>query len=251
MTSAKLIFCFSTFIFIFRHIVVYRSRLHLCQSLSFYRMTRALGVIILCFVFTDAYKILVYSPKFGHSHSNFMGRIADVLTEEGHVVVSSGMNHCFLYHEHVSYYSLHYFATLFHERFKQLTCKQKQWEVREKTIWATREPVRWENAPTPILTFQHTIINEIDHEIADGTKLSKIIRIVPVSAKLVLTADGDFLSYLISIMKSMLISRAKPLRKCMLTWQRRRRICSSWTCLTLSEHTSYVSSYLFSRTGII
>ncbi|GMT07255.1 hypothetical protein PENTCL1PPCAC_29429, partial [Pristionchus entomophagus] len=35
-----------------------------------------------------AYKILVYSPKFGHSHSMFMGRIADILVEEGHNVTT-------------------------------------------------------------------------------------------------------------------------------------------------------------------
>ncbi|GMR63197.1 hypothetical protein PMAYCL1PPCAC_33391, partial [Pristionchus mayeri] len=31
-------------------------------------------------------QILVYSPKFGHSHSNYMGRIADILSEAGHDV---------------------------------------------------------------------------------------------------------------------------------------------------------------------
>ncbi|VDO49725.1 unnamed protein product [Haemonchus placei] len=34
----------------------------------------------------DAYKFLVYSPIFGYSHTNFMGVIADILTEAGHDV---------------------------------------------------------------------------------------------------------------------------------------------------------------------
>ncbi|GMT13985.1 hypothetical protein PFISCL1PPCAC_5282, partial [Pristionchus fissidentatus] len=34
------------------------------------------------------FKILVYNPKFGHSHSNFLGNIADILAEEGHAVTS-------------------------------------------------------------------------------------------------------------------------------------------------------------------
>ncbi|VDO87788.1 unnamed protein product, partial [Haemonchus placei] len=34
----------------------------------------------------DAYKFLVYSPIFGYSHTNFMGVIADTLTEAGHDV---------------------------------------------------------------------------------------------------------------------------------------------------------------------
>ncbi|VDO88997.1 unnamed protein product [Heligmosomoides polygyrus] len=37
----------------------------------------------------DSYKFLVYSPIFGYSHTNFMGAIADTLTEAGHDVVSS------------------------------------------------------------------------------------------------------------------------------------------------------------------
>ncbi|KAK6019619.1 glycosyltransferase family 28 protein [Ostertagia ostertagi] len=37
-------------------------------------------------IFHDAYKFLVYSPLFGYSHTNFMGAIADILTEAGHDV---------------------------------------------------------------------------------------------------------------------------------------------------------------------
>ncbi|KAK5969270.1 UDP-glucoronosyl and UDP-glucosyl transferase [Trichostrongylus colubriformis] len=36
--------------------------------------------------YTDAYKFLVYNPIFGYSHTNFMGVIADTLTEAGHDV---------------------------------------------------------------------------------------------------------------------------------------------------------------------
>uniref|UniRef100_A0A914VYI9 UDP-glucuronosyltransferase n=1 Tax=Plectus sambesii TaxID=2011161 RepID=A0A914VYI9_9BILA len=35
----------------------------------------------------DSYKILVISPAFGHSHSNFMGKIADSLLDAGHEVL--------------------------------------------------------------------------------------------------------------------------------------------------------------------
>lgn len=36
---------------------------------------------------TENYKILVNIPRFGHSHVEFMGRLADVLVEAGHDVV--------------------------------------------------------------------------------------------------------------------------------------------------------------------
>uniref|UniRef100_A0A0R3S1Z7 UDP-glucuronosyltransferase n=1 Tax=Elaeophora elaphi TaxID=1147741 RepID=A0A0R3S1Z7_9BILA len=36
---------------------------------------------------TFSYKILVFSPRLGHSHVNFMGKIADILVEAGHDVV--------------------------------------------------------------------------------------------------------------------------------------------------------------------
>ncbi|GMT15915.1 hypothetical protein PFISCL1PPCAC_7212, partial [Pristionchus fissidentatus] len=77
-------------------------------------MVRLLYVMLSAVLVTDAYKILVYNPAFGHSHSNYMGRLADLLTEAGHNV--------------------------------------------------------------------STIISVIDSEIADGTKLSKIIRVPPSSA---------------------------------------------------------------------
>uniref|UniRef100_A0A1I7WQ48 glucuronosyltransferase n=1 Tax=Heterorhabditis bacteriophora TaxID=37862 RepID=A0A1I7WQ48_HETBA len=35
---------------------------------------------------SNSYKILVFSPKFGHSHVNFMGNIADTLANAGHNV---------------------------------------------------------------------------------------------------------------------------------------------------------------------
>ncbi|GMS85065.1 hypothetical protein PENTCL1PPCAC_7240, partial [Pristionchus entomophagus] len=80
----------------------------------FSRMLRLLSVFLIGFLIADAYKILVYSPKFGHSHSNYMGRIADILAEAGHDV--------------------------------------------------------------------STIVSVMDHEVADGTKLSKIIKVQPSAA---------------------------------------------------------------------
>lgn len=40
--------------------------------------------IIIC---VQSYKILVYSPRLGHSHVRFMGQIADILAKAGHDVV--------------------------------------------------------------------------------------------------------------------------------------------------------------------
>ncbi|GMT15916.1 hypothetical protein PFISCL1PPCAC_7213 [Pristionchus fissidentatus] len=51
-------------------------------------MVRLLSVLLTVFIAVDGHKILVYSPKFGHSHSNYMGRFADVLTEAGHDVTT-------------------------------------------------------------------------------------------------------------------------------------------------------------------
>lgn len=35
------------------------------------------------------YKFLVYNPRFGKSHVLFMGKLADLLAEAGHEVVSA------------------------------------------------------------------------------------------------------------------------------------------------------------------
>jgi hypothetical protein len=36
----------------------------------------------------EGLKILMYSPRFGHSHVIFIGKLADQLAEAGHEVVS-------------------------------------------------------------------------------------------------------------------------------------------------------------------
>ncbi|GMS85063.1 hypothetical protein PENTCL1PPCAC_7238, partial [Pristionchus entomophagus] len=51
-------------------------------------MRLLLPLFLLAFSLSDSYKILVYNSKYGHSHSYFMGRIADVLVEAGHDVTS-------------------------------------------------------------------------------------------------------------------------------------------------------------------
>ncbi|VDP14068.1 unnamed protein product [Heligmosomoides polygyrus] len=43
-------------------------------------------LLLLSICATNSYKFLVYSPIFGYSHTNFMGAIADALTEAGHDV---------------------------------------------------------------------------------------------------------------------------------------------------------------------
>ncbi|GMT15909.1 hypothetical protein PFISCL1PPCAC_7206, partial [Pristionchus fissidentatus] len=45
--------------------------------------------LVLAFCATvSSYKILVYNSKYAHSHSNFLGRITDVLADAGHNVTS-------------------------------------------------------------------------------------------------------------------------------------------------------------------
>ncbi|EGT33444.1 hypothetical protein CAEBREN_25708 [Caenorhabditis brenneri] len=43
-------------------------------------------LFLFCVLNVNAYNILVYSPSFGGSHTNFMARLADTLTEAGHNV---------------------------------------------------------------------------------------------------------------------------------------------------------------------
>ncbi|GMS77958.1 hypothetical protein PENTCL1PPCAC_133, partial [Pristionchus entomophagus] len=49
---------------------------------------RLLWSLLLLFISVESYKILVYNSKFGHSHSNFLGSIADALVDAGHNVTS-------------------------------------------------------------------------------------------------------------------------------------------------------------------
>ncbi|ETN69959.1 UDP-glucoronosyl and UDP-glucosyl transferase [Necator americanus] len=49
-------------------------------------MNRYCGLLLISLLTCNAYKFLVYSPIFGYSHMNFMGAIADTLTEAGHNV---------------------------------------------------------------------------------------------------------------------------------------------------------------------
>uniref|UniRef100_A0A1I7Z7L4 Glucuronosyltransferase n=1 Tax=Steinernema glaseri TaxID=37863 RepID=A0A1I7Z7L4_9BILA len=47
---------------------------------------RLLICSVLLLSISSAFKILVYSPRTGQSHVNFLGRISDILVEEGHDV---------------------------------------------------------------------------------------------------------------------------------------------------------------------
>ncbi|GMT15954.1 hypothetical protein PFISCL1PPCAC_7251, partial [Pristionchus fissidentatus] len=47
-----------------------------------------LFLLFASFQAVNSYKILVYNSKFGHSHSNYLGQIADILAEAGHNVTS-------------------------------------------------------------------------------------------------------------------------------------------------------------------
>ncbi|GMT15782.1 hypothetical protein PFISCL1PPCAC_7079, partial [Pristionchus fissidentatus] len=59
----------------------------LCLALTTkMRLLLILATFLLSEVST--YKILVYSPKFGHSHVNFLGNIADILVDAGHNVTA-------------------------------------------------------------------------------------------------------------------------------------------------------------------
>ncbi|GMR37154.1 hypothetical protein PMAYCL1PPCAC_07349, partial [Pristionchus mayeri] len=52
-------------------------------------LTMRLSVFsLLIFASSHAFKILVYNSKYAHSHSNFLGNIADVLVDAGHNVTS-------------------------------------------------------------------------------------------------------------------------------------------------------------------
>uniref|UniRef100_A0A914WXN7 glucuronosyltransferase n=1 Tax=Plectus sambesii TaxID=2011161 RepID=A0A914WXN7_9BILA len=44
-------------------------------------------VFAVCLAHTKSFKVLVYSPAIGHSHCNFMGKIADALLDAGHEVL--------------------------------------------------------------------------------------------------------------------------------------------------------------------
>ncbi|KAF8360256.1 hypothetical protein PRIPAC_87179 [Pristionchus pacificus] len=45
-------------------------------------------IFLLLISFTYSYKILVYNIRYSHSHSNFLGNVADILVEAGHDVTS-------------------------------------------------------------------------------------------------------------------------------------------------------------------
>ncbi|GMR38157.1 hypothetical protein PMAYCL1PPCAC_08352, partial [Pristionchus mayeri] len=52
------------------------------------RTMRELVALLLMFSISQSYKILVYNIRYSHSHSNFIGNVADILVEAGHDVTS-------------------------------------------------------------------------------------------------------------------------------------------------------------------
>lgn len=93
--------CFrASFSFSLSHFLLYRVLFHYCKDMikthlvlfsirfAFCRMFLPLTFFaLLCS--SDSYKVLVYNPRFGHSHSNYMGRLADIIAGAGHDVVRS------------------------------------------------------------------------------------------------------------------------------------------------------------------
>lgn len=53
--------------------------------------------VIIC-IPLEAFKILVFNPRFGKSHVRFLGTIADLLVENGHEVVCSSASKKFLFY---------------------------------------------------------------------------------------------------------------------------------------------------------
>ncbi|TKR61990.1 hypothetical protein L596_026013 [Steinernema carpocapsae] len=47
-------------------------------------MTKSLSFLLLfLFCYVEGYKVLIYSPRFGASHVSFIGKVADILVDEG------------------------------------------------------------------------------------------------------------------------------------------------------------------------
>lgn len=63
-------------------------RTHFSVKYSHFRML-SLRLFLLFLPSVLSFKILVYNAKFAHSHSKYMGAIADTLMEAGHGVVSA------------------------------------------------------------------------------------------------------------------------------------------------------------------
>ncbi|CAI5452865.1 unnamed protein product [Caenorhabditis angaria] len=53
---------------------------------SFLRILRKLFTRKICIALCDSYKVLVFNPAFGASHSNFLGKISDILIDAGNDV---------------------------------------------------------------------------------------------------------------------------------------------------------------------
>ncbi|PIO68277.1 hypothetical protein TELCIR_09940 [Teladorsagia circumcincta] len=52
-----------------------------------------LAFLLVAANYTVAYKILVFAPKYGVSHTNFMSKVADTLLDAGHDVVCDDLLH--------------------------------------------------------------------------------------------------------------------------------------------------------------
>jgi hypothetical protein len=73
---------------------------------------RSIFLLFLFLYCVNSYKILFYNPKFGISHVNFVGKIADTLATAGHDVVvyqpvlNENITFCGTKHKNVRYYTM-------------------------------------------------------------------------------------------------------------------------------------------------
>lgn len=138
----------------------------------FNSFTWAMKLIILFALiahFAQPFKILVYNSKFGHSHSNFHGSVADALSEAGHNVVCSYLSSMIV----VILTFLSQFLYCWRNSCGEILCNVR---VCYPTIFLS-QPKLYESVKSLIQT---SLIPILDRNVRDGTTKSHIIYIEPV-----------------------------------------------------------------------